>query len=54
MAENNKCLDIKTVNEIETLYYELKKEEKETLKAVLPHYIENFYKLEDIAKDDDC
>ena len=54
MAENNKCLDTNTITELETLYHNLKKEKKDSLKNVLPEYTKRAYEFDDIIKNDNC
>ena len=54
MAENNKCLDTKTITELETLYHNLKKEKKEMLESVLPEYTKKAYEFDSVVKDDNC
>ena len=54
MADNNKCLDTDTITELETLYHNLKKENKEMLESVLPEYTKKAYEFDSIVKDDNC
>lgn len=54
MAENNKCLDIGTISELETLYHNLRKEDKDMLESVLPEYTKKAYEFDSIVKDDSC
>jgi O-phosphoseryl-tRNA(Cys) synthetase len=54
MAENNKCLSTETITEIETLYHNLKKENKEMLESVLPEYTKRAYEFDSIVKDNNC
>ena len=54
MAENNKCLNTDTITELETLYHNLKKENKNMLESVLPEYTKKAYEFDSIVKDDNC
>ncbi len=54
MAENNKCLDTGTITELDTLYHNLKRENREMLESVLPEYTKRAYEFDSIVKDDNC
>ena len=54
MAENNKCIDVSTLQEIEDTYKNLKKENLDWLEYFLPEYTKKAYEYDNIVKDDDC
>lgn len=54
MAENNKCIDVSTLQEIEDIYKNLKKENLDWLEYFLPEYTKKAYEYDNIVKDDDC
>ena len=54
MAENNKCIDVSTLQEIEDIYKNLKKENLDWLEYFLPVYTKKAYEYDNIVKDDDC
>lgn len=54
MAENNKCLDVGVVHDIEKLYESLKKEKNRNLESVLPEYTKKAYEYDNLVKDNSC
>lgn len=54
MAENNKCMDINQIKEIQETYNNLKWEKKENLNEILPNYTKKAYEYDNIVQDNDC
>jgi len=54
MAENNKCLDVETIKEMQDTYHNLKKEKMDTLESILPEYIKKAYEYDNVVKEDNC
>lgn len=54
MAENNKCIDIAKIKEMQDTYYNLRKEKNDSLENILPEYIKKAYEYDNIIKEDNC
>jgi hypothetical protein len=54
MAENNKCIDLLVLQEIQDTYQDLKKEKLSSLEHFLPEYTKKAYEYDNIVKENDC
>lgn len=54
MAENNKCMDLEKIKEMEDTYNNLKKEKIENLENILPEYTKKAYEYDNIVKENKC
>jgi hypothetical protein len=54
MAENNKCMDLSDIREIQDTYKNLKHEKRDNLESVLPDYTKKAYEYDNVVKNSDC
>ncbi len=54
MAENNKCVSLDEIKEIQNMYNKLKKESKHDLDSILPSYTKKAYEYDNLVKNNDC
>lgn len=54
MAENNKCVDVDTIKEMQEKYQSLKKEKKSNLEYTLPEYTKKAYEYDNVVKNNSC
>ena len=54
MAENNKCINVDVIKEIQDTYHRLKDEKNSDLESVMPDYTKKAYEYDNIVKDNNC
>jgi len=54
MAENNKCVSVDVIKEMQESYQNLKKEKRDNLEYALPDYTKKAYEYDNMVKDSSC
>lgn len=54
MAENNKCVSVDVIKEMQDMYQNLKKEKKKNLEYVMLEYTKKAYEYDNMVKDSSC
>ncbi len=54
MAENNKCVSVDVIKEMQEFYQTLRKEKRENLEYSLPDYTKKAYEYDNMVKDSSC